>query len=390
MRWSIVDLGGMVGTFLNLIKLEPGKPYELKCGDVIGVGSPERKSIFKESGKETFVYRIKSPRAWKRGNVMKSLVSRELGIGRQSAGKDFKMLSELISKSSARQFQKIEGGPIISQGDIKYGDGKVILRNSSSKTMECYNIRNNRKNMVKMWSLPARPRWEDHLIEGGSLPPPYEAPLPLGAHKSRLTVLRSSNRLQRYSMETGELKQDLFLSRKHRFTELSPDPEQGWLVLNSVRVTKPSGRTCPGSLTSCNPTDVLKSFIIFENIPLKFLYHFEIKKSIFGTSIQDAAVCLGMLLVMHQNKMIEIFSLEEIIDNAENKMELLLHEDEEMVGFPINLEIVEKPPCLFEVKTDHHHLEMNMNPWLYIKSITGKIILATIAHVSHTFILFPF
>jgi len=316
------------------------------------------------------VYRIKSPRAWGNTNILKSLALRELGLGRHNAGKDFRMLKKLVTESSSRQFQKMEGGPVISQGEVKYGDGKVIIRNSATKTMDCYNIRNNTNSMVSLWSLPARPRWEDHLIESGPLPPPYQAPLPHEAHKSRLTVLRSSNRLQRYTMDTGHLKQDLFLSRQHRFTEMAPDPEKGWLILSSVRVTKSSIRSCPGSLTSCS-TDVLKSFIIFESIPLKFLFHFEVKKSVFGSSIQDAAVCLGLLLVMHQNKSIEIFSMEDIINNSQTDL-VIEHQDQENIGFPINLKVVDKPSCLFQVKTDHHHLEMNMNPWLYIKSISDK------------------
>jgi hypothetical protein len=367
-----MDLGGMVGTFVNMVRIEPGQPYELQCGDVIGVGCPEGRSTLREGGKETFVYRIKSPRAWGNANILKSLALRELGLGRHNAGKDFRMLKSLVTESSSRQFQKMEGGPVISQGEVKYGDGKVIIRNSATKTMDCYNIRNNTNSMVRLWSLPARPRWEDHLIESGPLPPPYQAPLPHEAHRSRLTVLRSSNRLQRYTMDTGHLKQDLFLSRQHRFTEMAPDPEKGWLILSSVRVTKSSSRSCPGSLTSCS-TDVLKSFIILESIPLKFLFHFEVKKSVFGSSIQDAAVCLGLLLVMHQNKSIEIFSMENIINNSQTDL-VLEHQDQENIGFPINLKVVDKPSCLFQVKTDHHHLEMNMNPWLYIKSISGMII----------------
>jgi len=371
--WSVEDLGGMVGTFVNLVRIEPNQPYLLRCGDIIGVGCPEGKSTFRDGGKETFVYRIKSPRAWMGGNILKSLAARELGLTKNNTAKDFKVLKELVTKSSNREFQKIGTGPIISQGEIKYGDGKVILRNSATKTMDCYNIRNNTNAMVKMWSLSARPRWEDHIIDSGQLPAPYQAPLPLEAHKPKLTVLRSNNRLQRFNMNTGKLMKDIFLSSKHRFTELAPDPERGWLVISSVRITKPSMRSCPGSITSCNSADVLKSFIILESIPLKFLYHFEICKSVFGTSIQDAAVCLGLLLIMHQNKNIEIFSMEDIIDHGETEPEQIHNcNDEENIGFPLNLKIMDKPPCLFEVKTDHHHLEMNMNPWLYIKSISDK------------------
>eukprot|EP00092_Neocalanus_flemingeri_P002450 GFUD01002620.1.p1 GENE.GFUD01002620.1~~GFUD01002620.1.p1 ORF type:complete len:733 (-),score=176.61 GFUD01002620.1:283-2481(-) len=375
-NWSILDLGGTVGTFVNMVRIEPSQPFSLKCGDLIGVGCPEHRSTIRGGDKETFVYRIKSPRAWGTGNILRSLALRELGLVRNNRAKDFSMLKDLVTQSSNRVFQKMVGGPIVSQGEIKYGDGKVIIRNSATKTMDCYNIRNNTNNMVKLWSLPARPRWEDYQIDCGPLPPPYQPPLPLEAHKARLTVLRSSNRLQRYNMDTGNLKQDLILSRKHRFTELAPDPERGLLVLSSVRVTKTSNKTCPGSFTNCNSADVLKSFIIFENIPLQFLYHFEISKLVFGSSIQDAAVCLGLLLVMYQNKNIEIFSMEDIIKYGETKFEELhdcsSNAEEENIGFPINLKIVEKPPCLFVVKSDHHHLEMNMNPWLYIKSISDK------------------
>lgn len=58
-----MDLGGMVGTFVNRVRIESNNPFGLNCGDLIGVGCPEPSSV-REGGKETFVYRLMSPRAF--------------------------------------------------------------------------------------------------------------------------------------------------------------------------------------------------------------------------------------------------------------------------------------------------------------------------------------
>ena len=55
--WSIIDLGGVVGTFINGINVESNTPHNLNCGDLIGVGCPENKSC-REKGKETFVFKL--------------------------------------------------------------------------------------------------------------------------------------------------------------------------------------------------------------------------------------------------------------------------------------------------------------------------------------------
>ena len=58
--WSILDMGGVVGTFVNMVKVDPNIPHSLNSGDLIGVGCPENLSC-REEGKETFVFRIHSP-----------------------------------------------------------------------------------------------------------------------------------------------------------------------------------------------------------------------------------------------------------------------------------------------------------------------------------------
>jgi len=53
----------MVGTYVNRNKIEANNPFGLNCGDLIGIGCPEGSST-KDGGKETFVYRLRSPRAF--------------------------------------------------------------------------------------------------------------------------------------------------------------------------------------------------------------------------------------------------------------------------------------------------------------------------------------
>ena len=275
-----------------------------------------------------------------------------------------------MTRSDGRKFVEVDEKPLVCQGDIRYGDGKLILKNPTTKTMDCFNIQNNTKKMFKLWSLPASPRWEDHLIEGGPLPPPYIAPMPNESHRSRLTVLTANNRLKRIVMDTGNIVKDQALPSAYKYKEFVLDPEKGWIILNSVRIVKPTS-VCPtGHLGVCNASDVFKSFIIFENIPLIFLYHFEVRKSVFGSTIQDASICFGMLLVMHQNSNIEVFSMEEIIKKGRVDSDKMDNTQESI--FPVNIRLTSRPVCIFQVKTNRHHLEMNMNPWLYIKSVSGK------------------
>ena len=59
-----MDLGGMVGTYVNRARIEANNPFGLNCGDLIGIGCPESSSVREEGGKETFVYKLLSPRAF--------------------------------------------------------------------------------------------------------------------------------------------------------------------------------------------------------------------------------------------------------------------------------------------------------------------------------------
>ena len=51
-RWSVLDLGGLNGTFLNRRRIEANVPYPLNCNDLLGIGCPDERST-----ENTFVYR---------------------------------------------------------------------------------------------------------------------------------------------------------------------------------------------------------------------------------------------------------------------------------------------------------------------------------------------
>ena len=53
--------------------------------------------------------------------------------------------------------------------------------------------------------------------------------LPDGQHRSSLLVLRLDNQLERYDLETGTKREEVFLSNRFRYTEISQVPETGWV-----------------------------------------------------------------------------------------------------------------------------------------------------------------
>ena len=283
-------------------------------------------------------------------NVLSMLNVRQTGQSKCQAVSDFNILKKMMTKSECRSF--IDVGYMFFQGDIRYGDGKLIVKDLFNKEMVCLDIINSpdSKNFRRLWSLSSKPRWEDHLIVSAPLPSHLRPPQPHEAHKPHLLVLRADNRLQRFSLDRGHLTQEINLAgsdgqHSYRFTEMLPDPQRHWLVLSSIKVKKPNSG--------------LKSFIIFDYTTLEFLYHFEVFKSIFGNSMQDANVFGGLLLILHNNSKIEMFSIDEII-KADNVIEVS--------GCDINVLLRTRPPCLFQVQSHHHHLEFNMNPWLYIRA----------------------
>ena len=51
-RWSVLDLGGLNGTFLNKRRIQANLSHPLNCHDLLGIGCPDGQST-----ETTFVYR---------------------------------------------------------------------------------------------------------------------------------------------------------------------------------------------------------------------------------------------------------------------------------------------------------------------------------------------
>ena len=107
----------------------------------------------------------------KEGNVLSLLHNRQIGRTRRQTVSDLKILKGLLTKSEKRNF--VDGGYLFFQGDMRYDDGKVIVKDLFTKDMVCVDLINSAdsKNFRKLWSLSSKPRWEDQLIVSAPLPP---------------------------------------------------------------------------------------------------------------------------------------------------------------------------------------------------------------------------
>lgn len=158
------------------------------------------------------------------------LASREMGFSfqrRRGGGtrtrKDPKLFRDHLLRSKDRKFV-LSGKKIVSQGDAIYADGKLFQRNNAKKTFDCWAVREAGEPHKFLYSLPARPRWEDQeiwagsggiLSSSGTLPP-----LPHDAHKPSLILLRMDNTLTFHDVDTGKVLRSIFLSPKVRFKVL--------------------------------------------------------------------------------------------------------------------------------------------------------------------------
>ena len=291
-------------------------------------------------------------------NIVNLLHKRQTGLHTGPA-RDFDILRRITCDSSSREFKSIIPGSGFKpfQGELKYGEGKVIVKVNSE--MVCYDVRHNRIEMIKLWSLPAKPRWEDYLIVSEPLPAPLQPPLPHNAHKPSLIVLTATNRLQRYDLETGEMKQDFFLSKQFRYTEMTADMERNWLILSSNKVQSQIEEILVKN------RDALKSFMILDYTTLQFLYQFKINRTVFSKAVKDANIFGGLLMneTRRMNSTIEAYSIDEVLGET-NHADGEGEGDEE--GLPYNIDIKLKPDCLLQVNSANHHLEVNMNPWMLI------------------------
>ena len=59
--------------------------------------------------------------------------------------------------------------------------------------------------------------------------------------------------------------------------------------------------------------EVLKSLLVLRLDTLATVHHFKVCKSVFGSDMCDAEIVSGLLLVMRVNRVVEAYSLEEVL-----------------------------------------------------------------------------
>ncbi|XP_023347227.1 uncharacterized protein LOC111716047, partial [Eurytemora carolleeae] len=102
-------------------------------------------------------------------NVVKLLQNRSYGgvksrtCSRQTkVALDLSILKHLVSNKSKREYTEITR--ISTQGLVHYSNGKLFVKNSVTKKIDCYSVINDVHIIRKLWSIPAIPRWEDQAI----------------------------------------------------------------------------------------------------------------------------------------------------------------------------------------------------------------------------------
>ncbi|XP_067372426.1 DDB1- and CUL4-associated factor 17 isoform X2 [Channa argus] len=114
---------------------------------------------------------------------------------------------------------------------------------------------------------------------------------------------------------------------------------------------------------------------IFDAFPLQPVGILEISKKIFGNGVTDVALSQSVLAVSYSNKSVKLYSLEHIVHRymteklTLGKQSLLLGGKtvgEAPFGIPVNIQITECPPVIFEVSCSNNGVQIGGYPWHYI------------------------
>ena len=295
-----------------------------------------------------------------------------------------RILRDLIS-SATRNFIPIDAkkNPIVSEGvamGLIYADRKLFIRNKMNKTYDCFAVAERNH---KLYSLPSDPKWEDYAIIAHSTANIISKPV--------IIILKKGNSLHVHDLQTGSSIHNIHLGsrittarRNHlntmnrnnlvdntfnvTYKELYVDLETSYICIKSTRRPKPS--------------DVLVSFMIFTYPPLEVVAKFNVRRSIFGINITDAEVSQDILMIMETGSVTKLYSLQSILSNQEsfkvnknyvsrNKYNSNMNQFQDDAftfrdikqlnsGMESNMvDITEKPPCLYDVKSFQHNLQFS-------------------------------
>lgn len=317
---------------------------------------------------------------WEPLNIVSELHLRDLGSFRvpgaahriNSTFHSRQILRQVIL-ASHRVYKPLLSSALTSPKDSLYCDGKLYLK--QDQIYQCLALRDgsvvSSDELLHLYTLPATPKWEDQEMWSGSLPEFLTPPLAFNAHKSTLIVLQKDGWLTFYDGAQGQKRQSVFLSNSVNYREMVCDSESSSIVLKSTRLMMDDREE--GIFIRRSRS--LLSMMVFHFPPLAFTAHFSVSKHIFGSNIVDAVISHDLLIVMHSDDSLRAYSLSYIFEKFTlrhfnigdvDESDLEFRYGQHPVGFPYNVDITHLPPCLFQVKSKQHHLQIGSFPWKYI------------------------
>ncbi|KAL0963832.1 hypothetical protein UPYG_G00314190 [Umbra pygmaea] len=251
-----------------------------------------------------------------------------------------------------------------SKSTISYESGRIYFENYQC----CYSSFPSHPRLL--YDLPKRPRSEK--IEDALLCQcPLEKVLPMPSdEKPSLLALTANNWLYRFSAETGQELEKVYLSPHYKFRYLGWDVSQETFYVKSVQ-NKVTSTARQAGFTQ----NTLLCLAVFNIFPLKLVGILEISKSVFGSTVLDVVLSQGVLAISHSTKTVRFYSFEDILKRYVTK-KLVLGEQcgseratvvgEAPFGIPVNICINESPPVLFEVSCFDNAVQIGGHPWHYI------------------------
>uniref|UniRef100_A0A8C5RDX1 DDB1 and CUL4 associated factor 17 n=1 Tax=Leptobrachium leishanense TaxID=445787 RepID=A0A8C5RDX1_9ANUR len=268
------------------------------------------------------------------------------------------ILSKLVCQKNS-SFQKVWSRQ--SKSAINYVKGRIYFDNFRC----CYNSDAAVPHQTyKMPTCPKAEKIEAALLSECSLGESFSNP---SEYTPSLYAVTSHNWLLRISANTGDIINKVYLGSYRKFRYITCDDPQETFVVKSLQKK---------SSTESQEESVLFYLAVFRVFPLSLVGVLGIDKSIFGSTVTDAMVSCGMLIVMHSVGLVRLYSFERISEQfMEQKLVIgqtcLWRGETRTVGefpfgIPCNITLTECPPLLFEVPCQENAFQVGGYPWHYI------------------------
>ncbi|XP_041806320.1 DDB1- and CUL4-associated factor 17 isoform X2 [Chelmon rostratus] len=274
---------------------------------------------------------------------------------------NMKVLRALLLKDN-RDFIKVWSKT--SKSTIMYENGKIYFENYQI----CYSCVHSEP--CVLYKLPKRSKlekFEDALLCQSPLDKTLASP---SDHKPSLLALTANNWLCRLSAETGEELQRVYLSSNHKFRYLGWDVSQEMFYVKSVQ-NKETSLARQAGITQ----NTVMHLAFFHVFPLQVVGILEINKKVFGNGVTDVVLSQGVLVVSYNNKSVKLYSFEHIVQRYLTE-KLMLGKQSSLLGgktvgnvpfgIPVNIQITDCPPVLFEVSCSNNSIQIGGYPWHYI------------------------